>query len=235
MRRTVIWMSMLLSFVAWAEVPKAEVPALDDCTRVRGYACVSVEVVELYDTLRELSLEEQRQQTWALPPETKAALWRYNLELYLREHPELGQNERAILREGIALVLTRGWFEARPDTPEYQAHQRALEEHKTRAAILFDPLTIQQVFLRLGPEPQPIASLPLEPPYVASPGTRKMEASLRPAKPIVPNVWRTCSCNSWYECWYHGAGVDCYDSYCDPVRHCGWYNSEVCWGNCKQG
>lgn len=174
---------------------------------------------DLYDSLSDLSLEDQRQQMWGMASTTKAALWTYNIQRYLRDHPEMSVPAQEVLRDGIRLVTTPAWFDMAPGAFGYEVQSRALEEFKRRMASELSREVIFEVFLRLGPEP-----------YSGSP-----EPQDDSARRLVPRseVYTTCSCAGQWECGYF-SDFECAPSWCDPARHCGVFGTELCWGNCKR-
>jgi hypothetical protein len=173
---------------------------------------------DLYDSLSDLSLEDQRQQMWGMTSRTKEALWSHNIQRYLRDHPELSVQAQEVLREGLRLVATPGWFDLAPGAPGYEVQSSALETFKQRMAAELSRETVVEVFIRLGPDPSSV--LPEAP---KDGGSRRLLPRAE--------VYRTCSCSGWWECgvWSY----ECAPSYCDPSRHCGVFGNELCWGNCK--
>jgi hypothetical protein len=193
----------------------------DDCMPKRD--CHSEDVILLYLSLRELPLQEQRQQMWALSSRTKAAVWKYNIIRYLEDHPQLDAEARSILLEGSQLIARPGWFDTQVTAAAHEVHATALHHHKQRAERALPAEMIYEVFIRLGPEPSQTAPGGIETPSTpASP-------SFGPRTPRVEQVG--CTCASYYECWFLGLG--CHTSWCEPQRHCGFYNNEECWGRCK--
>ena len=173
-----------------------------------------MEVVDLYLSLSDLSLQDQRDQTWAMPSQTKAALWRYNIERYLSEHPAMTAEAQAVLREGIAVVSIPDWFDIEPGDFGYEMKTMVLDGLKERAETTLSPETIAEVFIRLGREPE-----------------RDGETEKTSPVRIETNAF-ACSCGSQFDC---GSAIEwnCYDAWCFTVYHCGWYSNEVCWGKCK--
>ena len=149
-----------------------------------------------------------------MPSQTKAALWRYNIERYLRDHPEMAPEAQAILREGIGVVSIPDWFDIDPGDFGYEMKTIVLEGLKERAKKALSRETIVEVFIRLGHEPEHAA---------------ETEETSRGR--IETNAF-SCTCGSQFDC---GSAVEwnCYDAWCFTVYHCGWYSSEPCWGKCK--
>jgi hypothetical protein len=221
MRTIVALVGVVLSLMVQADVRVDRTDRADPESRSRpdpgGRA--DAELVQLYLSLSELPLEEQRQQTWALSSKTKAALWKHNIERYLQVHPELGMEERNILLEGMRLITSPGWFDIEQGSFGYAAKTQALAEHKQRVETLLQPEVIYEVFLRLGPRPDTEDPLP---------------PALGGSRMLTPRVnIDQCSCGSYYECWYYGTGFTCGSAACQIVMHCGWYGNEPCTGKCK--
>ncbi|HYC93442.1 MAG TPA: bacteriocin fulvocin C-related protein [Thermoanaerobaculia bacterium] len=148
-----------------------------------------------------------------MPSLTKSALWGYNIERYLRDHPGLSPEAQAILREGIGLVSAPAWFDIGPGAFGYEMKTMALDGFRKRAERVLSAETIYEVFIRLGREPE-VAAEPRR-----SPGGK------------VETHGFSCSCGSYYDC--GRSDRDCFGSWCFIVYHCGFYSDEPCWGNCK--
>ncbi len=214
-----IVLSVLLSFPmqADADVRHESGPRRDVIERP------DPDLVKLYFSLGDLSLEDQRHQMWALSSKTKAALWTYNITRYLGDHPELSANSQEILREGIRLVSMPAWFEIVPGAFGYEQKSNALAQFKLLLQTL-PPQTVNEVFIRLGPEPEPVTSdtrtpVPSEPPNKSR---------------LVPRVdQRVCYCAGSWEC-LSSASFHCYPSWCEMTIHCGVFNNEICTGTCKE-
>jgi len=104
---------------------------------------------ELPTTLREISrysILYRRAIYDALPPATRQALWREQMEGFLRPDQPFTPAQRAAIRESMALLpaLTT----AHPD----RATGDRLRDH---LKTLFDPPTYRRVFGTLGPQPAP--------------------------------------------------------------------------------
>ena len=172
-------------------------------------------LVQLYWSLTDLSLEDQREQTWGLSSRTKAALWTFNVERYLRDHPELTTDAQEILREGLRLVNLPAWFDIVPGAFGYELKTSALEDFKHRLETL-PPQMVHEVFIRLGAAPQLFPS---------------PEDDSRSG--LVPRVEsQQCYCSGWWEC-APTSSYRCYDAWCDPKQHCGVFGNETCFGICK--
>jgi hypothetical protein len=163
---------------------------------------------------------------WALSSKSKAALWTYNIQRYLRHHPELSVEAQEAMHEGVRLISTPGWFDIQKGSFGYEAKSLALETHKRRVESVLQREAIQEVFMRLGPEP---LTFETEMPMLQSIDTRATALSSDVA-PLAE--YDGCHCASAFDCIYW---LVCSSSYCDPVRHCGWYGDELCWGRCKIG
>lgn len=226
MKRIVAVLPLVLALTMQADdrLHRSDGPSHDPTRRP------DAEFIQLYVSLSELPLEEQRAQMWGLSSKSKAALWKYNLEQYLQKHAELGLEEQNVLLEGIRLVTTPAWFDIEEGSFGYDAKQQALAQHKRGAEALFQPEAIYEIFLRLGPEPPEsrlaTAALTAGNPTLSSGGSRRL---------AIPRVNQdACHCTDSYECWYWGSGgYECFISYCSFVRHCGFFHDEMCLGKCK--
>lgn len=178
-------------------------------------------LVQLYWSLSDLSLEDQREQTWGLSSKTKAALWTFNIERYLREHPELSVEAQGLLREGIRMVNMPAWLDIVPGAFGYDLKVSTLNDFKARLQML-PPQMVHEVFIRLGPEPQAIEPAPQKP---------TASGSNRPSVPRVDK--NACYCSSGWEC-LSSASFSCWPSWCEWVIHCGVFNNEACTGVCKE-
>lgn len=216
--------------LTWAAVAAPVTTTRRPCSAEASDNAVCAEMVALYESLADLPLLDQREQAWALTSDTRTWLWKYNIDSYLRHHPELSADERSVFAEGKALVMTPGWFSTIPASHEDDRKIERLDAFKSRAAEILAPHVIYEVFLRLGPEPNQ-SSLAVR----ASGRDGSTEQLIGPGRPVLPRVeaGESCTCASWYDCWFLGMG--CADSYCDTVRHCGFFNDEMCWGRCKYG
>jgi len=174
------------------------------------------EIVKLYSALSELPLQQQRDQTWALSSKTKAALWTYNIERYLGDHPELSLAAREILRDGIRIANIPTWFDTVPAASGYDPKSQLLEDFKRQLNTL-PRSTVIQVFLRLGPEP------------LSVPSPAEEQQAIR----IVPNVGHPeCTCSGAWECGWFGSACKG-NFWCTPVQHCGIFGNEWCFGTCS--
>lgn len=177
------------------------------------------EIEDLYFSLMDLTLEEQRDQMWALASDTKAALWQYNIQRYLRDHPELSAEAQEVLGDGVRLVTTPAWFDIIEGSFGYEAKALAREDFKARVKGALSQGAVYEIFIRLGPEPFSVS--PDEPQYqnprLGTPRT---------------NWGFTCSCASNFDCG-SSSSSDCFSSWCTTKAHCGWYGDELCTGKCK--
>lgn len=211
MRRFAIILGMALTLAV-----QADEKIQKDRTERNPIVRADPEIVELYSTLSELPLQQQRDQTWALSSKTKAALWTYNIERYLGDHPELSSAAQEILREGIRLANIPTWFDTAPEASGFDPKSQVIENFKRQLNTLPASIVIQ-VFLRLGPEP-----LSAESPK-----------DDRRAGRMVPNEGRPeCTCSGAWECGWFGGGCNG-NAWCTPVPHCGVFNNEWCFGYCK--
>jgi hypothetical protein len=173
---------------------------------------------ELYFSLADLAIQDQRDQMWALSSKTKAALWKYNIERYLRNHPELSGEAREVLQEGIQLVTTPAWFDITPGSFGYQSKSLAREDLKGRVKILLSQEAMFEAFIRLGAEP---VAASVEKPTTEG---RRVQAE---------ESWSPmCHCAGDFDCGSN-ASYGCFSSYCIDTTHCGWMGDELCTGRCK--
>ena len=225
MRHTIVFLTISVTVAAFGQLRESRHPLPVDAT--------SREIVDMYEYLTPLSLHDQRQQMWALSSAMKIKLSRYNVERYLRQHPELSAPQRQALNENIALITSPGWFDIQQGSPLYGAKIAALEQHKRHARDVFSPETIIEVFLRLGPEPIEFRFAEEESSNANSCSAPSEGSSIAIESTPRSEALDDCTCASYYECWYFGAG--CHESWCTPVIHCGWNNDEGGWGRCKFG
>ncbi len=228
MRRTTLILGLVLTFTL-----QADETLRDDalCRRPENSPSLT-EIENLYFSLADLALEDQRQQMWALSSRTRAALWTYNAERYLRSHPELDIEAQEMIRRGVALINTPGWFEIQEGSIGYPAKQNALGDFKRDFASVLSREVIYEVLIRLGPEPataedgapdRGVASAsPLKAP---TPGSRPFS--------IQPNGLFDCWCGSSFDCGSSDS-YDCYKGWCTKKIHCGPYADDPCWGKCKE-
>jgi hypothetical protein len=211
-----------------------------------------LQIAQLYESLASLPLTVQKQQAWALSSDVKAALWTININKYLSAHPELTSEAQEVLRDGIRLVSSPGWFDVQPGSVLYPWKDAIREEHKRRAESVLSPETIIEVFIRLGREPLSDATLMHQVRPVAGPCDALNRSNFESASERDARATRAmrqankktddglklgphgstldCTCNSWLECWMHGRTCDPFE--CTIVQHCGWYGDEACWGLC---
>lgn len=179
-------------------------------------------VVELYMSLAELPLDEQRQQMWALSSDTRAALWAHNVKRYLLERPYIAADTSILIESGIAMIKTPAWFDIQKDSFGFAAKSQALAAFKRAVQEQLSPDAIYEVFIRLGPEPEATAKPVLSP----SQGTQG-------APPVQSDFFHKCTCGGWLDCGSRD-DRDCFEAYCQYTKsHCGWFNDEPCWGVCK--
>ena len=185
----------------------------------RDAAPAKEDLENLYFSLADLATLDQRHQMWAFSSNTKAALWKYNIERYVRNHPELTADAQEVLRDGIRLVSTPAWFDITKGSFGYEAKLLALEELKRRVKNALPPEAIFEVFMRLGSEP------------VSASVQRSTSEEGR--MQMHENFSAECHCGDVYDCGSDPRYKDCFASYCIPVFHCGYYSDELCWGRCK--
>jgi hypothetical protein len=213
MRSVIAAVAMVLSLVARA----ADVEVKREARTPRApVERPNAELLQLYDSLTDLPLRDQRDQTWGLSSKTKAALWTWNIERYLRDHPELSPEAQDVLRQGIRLVTTPAFFDIQPDSFGYELQVSALENLKRQIAAVVPPAVIEEVFIRLGPQPTWY-------PDLTTPASRP---------PVRADYVDICYCSGSWECGSNSS-YSCHDSYCEPTWHCGVFHWEWCWGKCK--
>jgi|GEM_PF-3857378 len=209
----VIAVMMLTASISGDDTPRYD----DSCHRPFIHPS-QVEIENLYFSLAELSLHDQRQQMWSLSSTTKAALWTYNTERYIGNHPDLGIEARELLHRGVSLINTPAWFDIQDGSIGYGAKRAALAEFKRNFQEVLPADLIYEVLIRLGPEPSFAGS------------------SARPTgerRDIQPDSWYNCYCGTQFDCGSSGS-YDCFDGYCVPTpAHCGPYGDDPCWGKCK--
>ncbi len=218
MKGFAVALCLSLTFTAQGEIKASERPS----ERWDPNIGADPALITLYFSLTDLPTADQRDQMWALPNATKAALWTYNIKRYLRDHPELSTEAQETLREGIRLIATPAWFDIAPGSFGYEPQSNALADFKKRTISTLSRETIGDVFIRLGSEPASAGANPAEP------------ESSRAAKALAPraDVMHACYCASSFECG-SSSSYGCYDSWCEPTRHCGWFGWEMCVGTCK--
>ncbi|HEX9984872.1 MAG TPA: bacteriocin fulvocin C-related protein [Thermoanaerobaculia bacterium] len=209
---------LMLVAVLWSSVTAQADDIIGREVMRRDVAPPRQALEDLYFSLADLAIQDQREQMWALPSKTKSALWKYNIERYLRNHPELGGEAQEVLREGIRLVTTPAWFDITPGSFGYQPKVLAREELKARATSMLSQEAVFEVFIRLGPEP---VTIPVAKP-TADRRRVQTEESWSPM----------CHCASEFDCGSN-ASYGCFSSYCIDTMHCGWQGDELCIGKCK--
>jgi hypothetical protein len=216
MRSVVMILCVVLSPLLCADDLVQEDVACHRPVKVRSLS----DLENLYYSLADLALEDQREQMWSLSSSTKTALWTYNAERYLRNHPELTIDQQETLRHGIALINTPAWFDIQERSIGYAAKRQAIAELKHEIENTLPRDVVYEVLIRLGPDPD---ALPTQ--ETPRPGNHHR---------IVPEVSIfNCSCGSYYDC-SAGSPYGCYEAWCIRTPyHCGFYGDEACWGKCK--
>lgn len=217
MRRLAVILCVMMSLTVHAD------DSLRDDIACRRTADVLplAEIENMYFSLADLSLEEQRQQMWGLSSATKAALWTYNAERYLRHHPELSLEAQEMVRRGTALINTPAWFDIQEGSIGYPAKKLALTAFKQDFENILSRDLIYQVLIRLGPEPVMAESEQSTP----AGGSRRVS--------VQPNSFYHCSCGSGFDCG-STSSYGCYDAWCMPTpSHCGPFGDDACTGRCK--
>lgn len=217
MKKLITVIGLVLSCALHADEPQR----VDHACRRTVMAPSQTELENFYFSLADLSLEDQREQMWPLSSSTKAALWTYNAERYLRNHPELSADGQEVLRRGIALINTPAWFDIQEGSIGYPAKRSALAEFKRDFEKTLPADVIYEVLIRLGPEPT--SSESSQAPTI----TRSRQPSIQ------PDSFVHCHCGSGFDC-ASSSSYDCYDAWCIPTpSHCGPYADDPCWGKCK--
>lgn len=185
----------------------------------RDVGLPEAEIADLYFSLIDLSLEDQRDQMWALSSNTKAGLWKLNILRYLRDHPELSAEAQQVLRDGIRLVSTPAWFDIVEGSFGHEPKALAREDFKSRVQSVLPRDAIHEVFIRLGPEP-----------LIVSPGEPQHQ---NPRLGAPRSEWGyKCSCATNFDCG-SSSSYDCFGAWCITTTHCGWFGDELCTGKCK--
>ena len=180
------------------------------------------ELENLYFSLADLSLEDQRQQMWGLSSSTKAALWTYNTERYLLFHPELSVEGQELLREGVRLINTPAWFDIQEGSIGHAAKRIALAEFKRDFEKVLPANVIYEVLIRLGSEPARAESQ-----------ENRQSMAMAGVSPARADAFYHCSCGSPFDCG-STSSYGCFDSWCIPTpSHCGPYADDPCSGRCK--
>jgi hypothetical protein len=90
---------VMISDVSFAdEEPRRRRDPADDSLNA------SIAIVTLYNAAIQLSNSDQGVLLRGLRSDVRAALWTYNLRLFLRNHRDLSREQTAVLYEGIRLL-----------------------------------------------------------------------------------------------------------------------------------
>lgn len=175
-------------------------------------------VVSLYTALIVLPRLEQRAAIRNLTPDTRAALWRHNITSFIEQKGELTMEQKAFLDEAYDAIQPSLFDNEGCDTPCSIDRHAFLEFYRVRAEAVFEADAIYRLFIRLGEEP----IWPITP-------RRRTAAGIR-SDAVRPDTLRECDCAGYFECWF--AAEYCIAWECLPVRECGWWGTDGCWGGC---
>jgi len=168
----------------------------------------ALDLSQTYEALSVLPVGYRKAIFRNLTAEAKSELWRTHMRVYLSEHPELMEDQRNVILDGIALA-TPQLFEIPEDSPEWLAKVHApLELLKERALGIFPHAVAVEIFAQLG---KPV------PPDV---GTALLRGG-----------GGGCTCSQG-EDWCPGS-YQCFDSDCNYTRYgCGTLWLFPCDGDC---
>lgn len=171
-----------------------------------------------YKALSALTTPERKLLYEQFPSAMKAALWRLQIENYIEQHPDLSNEQLALLGAADKL-LDASLFEIDPAAPEWKDSVDApLTRLQERAAVLFEHEEAAGLFSRLGgPEP-----------LTAAANAR----TVRSEQGVPPSPHDDCECSKESDwCW---SGSFCNNTYptCRVGVGCGTFFSYVCNGLC---
>ena len=176
------------------------------------------EAQRTYAIITQLPLVQRKALFRSLSPTVKAAVWIAHLEDFLRRHPDLDSNQRAIVNAAMATADNQLYEPAGPG----QANARELAAQLATAAHLtFSKELLDAAFYDLGDSSR-------------SP-TIAFDSSVREGTPMAsetdPVVLDDCSCNHNFD--YCSSG-GCMLSGCQPVPSgCGFIWAFACDGHCQ--
>jgi|GEM_PF-3088651 len=169
-----------------------------------------------YSIILQLPPAQRKALFRALPPAAKSAVWIAHLDNFLRSHPELDSNQRAIV--GAAIAIVGALYESGSTQGNVSETASQLE---TAARLSFPPELLHQAFYDLGP--------------TDTSSVIAFDSTLRVGTPMAadtdPVVLDDCTCNHEHD--WCGSG-QCALSGCKPVSvGCGFLMMSGCDGHCE--
>lgn len=135
----------------WAAPPDAT-PLSPTASIVRTPASDN-DVAGAYEALLSKSIRERAAEVEQMPPPRRAAIWTHHFLSYLATHPELTDEQRAVIQDAI-LLMTPQLFALDPSSPEWtETVDKPLQGIAQRARRVFSPALARELFVHLGPEP----------------------------------------------------------------------------------
>jgi hypothetical protein len=110
------------------------------------------DVVAAYNALTALEPSQRKALYSALSNDVRAGLARLQHQMYLADHPALTADQRAVLNGLIATLTPEMYAPASPSATQI-AGRAEMERLHQRAAELFTPDEMGQIFFRLGGDP----------------------------------------------------------------------------------
>lgn len=172
----------------------------------------------LYQSLGSFDPAERKAMIASLPIIEREQLWTIHLKAFLREHPELASDQRAVIYEGLGLIAAGGMTDALSDDPAIaKSAMETIRQLRLRATSVLPPELAGAAFVHLGR-----AWIP--PIYAIGSGRR-------PSK-IAKDWGCTCSVNFYAgECFVWGGCI--MDLDCTVQHGCGYLQLEACDGLCS--
>lgn len=111
-----------------------------------------------YEDLRTLNREEVKAIWSTLSPNVRQEIWTAHLNTFLAEHPELSDDQRDVVYQGLGLVAS-GIFNIDRADERYQiAVDSPIRRLFTRAKAVMAPELVSEAFMRLSDNPRQPAS-----------------------------------------------------------------------------
>lgn len=107
-----------------------------------GVMASARDVAVLYDVISRLSVPEEKAFLRHLSSEMKIALWQLHTRRFLEDHPELTDEQRTAIEDGIASI--HEWFERDEETAA------AREGFRQRIESLLPPELVYRLYYSLG-------------------------------------------------------------------------------------
>jgi hypothetical protein len=216
---------------------EAAVLAVVTCIALRGYGdtalgngqAVNPNVQVTYKVLSGLPVPERRAVFAQLAATAKTDLWQLHLDTYVLEHPDLTNEQLAVLEEAMRL-LHAGIFSDEIGGDDRQSVNTRLTDLQIAAMEVFAHNEQVEIFGILGARPttrsEPASNGST--PATSTPGSRNWRVT---ANPVITNVDCECSIQSDL-CW---SGYWCKASTCRSTgMGCGWYWAHPCDGLCQK-